>query len=266
MIRLRPHGILPLELWDLLLPDGSILWHHMQSPDFGEKLHAVISQVWHGTATTKSEGKVSDAIRGFRTLHLTGGGAPVVHGCLKHGPWSATTLSHDATFGSAAGGCALLAGEGLDGWCLDLGQSGFKISTASVRLQRSRDWTCLPLRDDLNTADIPQQRAALRQSIAGLLQEMRAAVDAWPRAIIAGLPSRLDDHGVPEDCSYIGMKGDVALIPDAMKQAGMPDVPLFVLNDAELAAVSARHELDLMPPALVLTLGFGVGGAMIQPT
>jgi hypothetical protein len=266
MIRLRPHGILPLELWDLLMPDGSILWHHMQSPDFGEKLHHVISQVWHGNATTESEGKVSETIRHFHTLHLTGGGAPAVHAVMKRGPWSMTTLYHDTTFGSAAGGHALLAGQGLHGWVLDIGQSGFKISDASVRLQRPRDWSRLPLRDERSPADIPNQRAELRHSIAGLLMEMRAAVDAWPRALIAGLPSRLDDKGVPEECSYIGMKGDVALIPDAMRLAGMPDVPLFVLNDAELAAVSARQEFDLVNPTLVLTIGFGVGGAMIQPS
>ena len=64
MIRLHPQGILPLELWDLLMPDGSILWHHMQSPRFGEMLHEVISQVWQGTAATHSEGQVSAAVSG----------------------------------------------------------------------------------------------------------------------------------------------------------------------------------------------------------
>ncbi|MES2597566.1 MAG: hypothetical protein V4662_19620 [Verrucomicrobiota bacterium] len=264
MKRLRPSGILPLELWDLLMPDGSILWHHMQSPDFGERLHTVISQVWHGEAATQSEGKVSESIRGFHTLHLTGGGAPSVYEKVQRGPWSATTLSLETTFGSATGGRALLAERGLDGWVLDVGQSGFKISDASVRLQKPRDWNRLPLRDGLTSADIPNQRAELRHSLAKLLMEMHEAVGEWPRSIIAGLPSRLDDQGVPEDCSYIGMKGDSALIPDAMQLAGMPDVPLFVLNDAELAAVSAQHEFALMKPALLLTLGFGVGGAMIH--
>ncbi len=183
---------------------------------------------------------------------------------MKHGPWSTTTLSPETTFGAAAGGHALLSAQGLDGWVLDVGQSGFKISDASVRLQKPRDWNRLPLRDGLTSVDIPNQRAELRHSLAELLIEMHAAVTRWPRAIIAGLPSRLDEHGVPEDCSYIGMKGDSTLIPDAMKLAGMPDVPLFVLNDAELAAVSAQHEFALMKPALVLTLGFGVGGAMIH--
>lgn len=264
MTRLHPPGILPLELWDLLMPDGSILWHHMQSPRFGEMLREVISQVWHGTAATHSEGQVSATISGFHTLHLTGGGAHAVLEIMKLGPWAETTISRETAFGAAAGGQVLLAGHDLSGWVLDVGQSGLKLCDGTVRLHRPRDWIRLPLRDDAVAMDANQQRAELRLCLAALLVEMHQSAGVWPHGLIAALPSRLNDQGVPEDSSYIGMRGDASLVPDAMKLAAMPDVPLFVLNDAELAAVSARHEFDLIKPALVLTIGFGVGGALIH--
>jgi len=264
MIRLQPPGILPLELWDLLMPDGSILWHHMQSPRFGEVLREVISQVWHGTAATRSEGQVSADVSGFHTLHLTGGGAPAVLEVMRRGPWAETTISSETAFGAATGGQALLAAHDLDGWVLDVGQSGFKLCDGSVRLQRPRDWSRLPLQDDAVVIDLEDQRAEMRRCLAAFLVDMHQAAGGWPRGLVAGLPSRLDDRGVPEGSSYLGMTGDVHLIPDAMKLAGMPEASLFVLNDAELAAVSARHEFDLIKPALVLTIGFGVGGALIH--
>lgn len=264
MIRVRHPGILPLELWDLLLPDGSILWHHMQSPHLGEMLREVISQVWHGTAVTHSEGQVNPKVSGFHTLHLTGGGAPALLEALKAGPWKETTISREPSYGAAIGGGALLSDLGHEGWVLDVGQSGFKISSGPVRLQKARDWTRMPLCDDAVVMDIAAQRAELRSCLAAFLKRMHQATNAWPRALVVALPSRLDDDGVPEGCSYIGMEGDVDLIPDAMEAAGMPAGPLFVLNDAELAAVSARHEFDLVKPALVLTIGFGVGGALIH--
>lgn len=266
MKRVRPPGILPLELWDLLLPDGSILWDYMQSPQFGDLLHAVISQTWHGTAMTQSEGKVSETIRHFHTLYLTGGGAPAVLEAMKQGPWQQNILAKDTTFGAVAGGQHLLNAHDLRGWVLDVGQSGFKISDDSTRLQSARNWNLLPLREDVLTLDINEQRIALRQSLAGLLRQMHEATGTWPEAIVTALPSRLDDQGLPEGSSYAGMEGDIHLIPDAMKLAGMPEVPLFVLNDAELAAVSAQAEFDLPGPTLVLTIGFGVGGAFIRPS
>jgi predicted NBD/HSP70 family sugar kinase len=61
------------------------------------------------------------------------------------------------------------------------------------------------------------------------------------------------------------MTGDANLLPDAMSEADLPDIPVFVLNDAELAAASARVTHDIETVTLVLTIGFGVGGAWITP-
>ncbi len=264
MIRVRPHGILPLELWDLLTPDGGILWDHMRAPHFGEMLCDAVSKVWNGTAETRSEGCVSEEVCGFHTLHLAGGGAEAVLEAMRRGPWTWTTISSETTFAAEAGGRALLAERGLDGWVLDVGQSRFKLSGGSLRLQKARDWSRLPLRDDGLGIDIEKQRAELRLCLADFLKEMHKAVEQWPSGLVVALPSRLDDGGVPEGSSYTGMCGDADLVTDVMMMAGMPEVPAFVVNDAELAAASAHHEFDLVKPALVLTLGFGIGGAIVR--
>jgi predicted NBD/HSP70 family sugar kinase len=62
------------------------------------------------------------------------------------------------------------------------------------------------------------------------------------------------------------MYGDRALVPDAMQLAGLEGVPLLVVNDAELAAHSARCDprLDGFQKILVVTLGFGIGAALIH--
>lgn len=264
MIRVRPQGILPLELWDLLTADGSILWDHMSSPRFGEVLCEVITQVWQGTAATRFEGRVSQEVRGFQTLHLAGGGSIVVLDAMRAGPWSRTTISSEAAFAADRGGRALLASQGVDGWVLDVGQSSFKLSGGELRMHQARDWSRLPLREDGMAANFDEQRKELRRCLAAFLMEMRQAAGEWPRGLVVALPSKLDDDGVPEGSSFIGMGGDADLVRDVMKMAGMPELSAFVLNDAELAAVSARHEFALVKPALVLTLGFGVGGALVR--
>ena len=50
------------------------------------------------------------------------------------------------------------------------------------------------------------------------------------------------------------------------KLAGLAGLSLFVLNDAELAALSARLDSRLagFRKVLVLTLGFGIGAALIH--
>lgn len=85
-----------------------------------------------------------------------------------------------------------------------------------------------------------------------------------PAGIVCALPSRLDDLGNPEGSSYIGMKDDISLLPDGLALAGLHRTAILTLNDAELAAVSARLHPLVRPPTLVLTIGFGVGAALIS--
>ncbi len=45
--------------------------------------------------------------------------------------------------------------------------------------------------------------------------------------------------------------------------AGLADVPTWLVNDAELAAIGVAERGCIDAPTLVLTVGFGIGGALI---
>ena len=87
-----------------------------------------------------------------------------------------------------------------------------------------------------------------------------------PHAMVFALPALVADDGTPAGSSYAGMQGERMLLPDALRMAGLADAPLLVLHDAELAALSARLDARLtgFRKVLVLTLGFGIGAALIH--
>ncbi|MBB5036569.1 ROK family protein [Prosthecobacter dejongeii] len=262
MIRVRPSGIFPLELWDLCLGTG-ILWDHMSQADFGGVLKHSLTQVWEGQGATRSEGLVPECVRGFQGLYLAGGGAESVLASLQEGPWSRTHLCTASHFAGDAGGHFLLGQQGLTGWVLDLGQSALKISAAGYQQTWPRDLTRLPLREDRLDTSVADQRAELRHFIAKALQSFLHLMGRRPDGLVCALPSRLDDLGIPEGSSYIGMGGDASLLPEALVLAGFGQTQLLVLNDAELAATSALLDPLVQRRTLVLTLGFGVGAALI---
>lgn len=259
MKRVCPPGIQPLELWDLCVGQG-ILWDHMQSKNLGALLNAGLIQLKHSSARTRSEGQILTPA--FNHLYLAGGGAQRVVDDLQAGPWLSVHLNPDCDFAGSAGGEFLLAQQGLTGWVLDLGQSTLKISSTDQRRTWTRDLTQLPIRQ--NQPGSPnEQRVKLRYFLAAALQEFRSQTSTPPEGIVCALPSRLDDTGMPEGSSYIGMGGDVTLLPDALALAGLKRTQILALNDAELAAISAQLDPRVQATTLVLTLGFGVGAALI---
>lgn len=262
MIRVRPSGILPLELWDLRVGTG-ILWDHMSQANFGQVLKHSLMQVWEGQGVTRSEGLVPEYVRHFQGLYLAGGGSENVLANLQGGPWSKTHLCTAQHFAGEAGGNFLLGEYGLRGWILDLGQSALKISTVGHQQTWPRDLTRLPIRENGASSLESAQRAELRHFLAEALLTFRYTVDHLPEGLVCALPSRLDDAGVPEGSSYIGMGGDANLLPEALALAGLGQTQLLVLNDAELAATSAQLDPQVQGRTLVLTLGFGVGAALI---
>lgn len=262
MMRVRPSGIMPLELWDLCVGTG-ILWDHMYQADFGQVLKQGLTQVWEGRGETRSEGPVPDEVRSFQGLYLAGGAAASALASLQDGPWSTTHLCPAQHFAGEDGGNFLLSQHNLTGWILDLGQSALKISAAGQQHTWPRDLTRLPIRGSEASTSECAQRAELRHFLADALRACSQIVDHLPEGLVCALPSRLDDAGVPEGSSYIGMGGDATLLPEALALAGFSQTRLLVLNDAELAATSAKLDPRVNGHTLVLTLGFGVGAALI---
>lgn len=263
-----------MELWDLLVPGREgILWDHMHGPEGPVCLRATLLELWEGRGATRSEGAAPPSVHHFPSLYITGGGAAAVAAALAEGPWR-LLVGRDPAQACAPGGHALLAAAGLRGWVLDLGQSALKISTSPSAADMHglpRPLDQLPVRDDAlhqGTGWVESQRQALRAFLAYGLRAALESTATRPEGLVVALPSRLDDSGVPEGSSYIGMAGDAALVTDALGLVDLAETPAWVLNDAELAAATARLDPRLPPSGqgtvLVLTLGFGLGAALLQ--
>ncbi len=104
-------------------------------------------------------------------------------------------------------------------------------------------------------------RAALIDLVAGALRE--AADEAAPEAIVLALPCELSPEGALGTCSYPWRAGD-AIVSEMLAAAGLATVPTILINDAELAAVGVAEQMSVDAPTLVLTVGFGLGGALLR--
>ena len=262
--RYRPPGVVPLELWDLLL-NGRMLWETMTEPEFPGILRQAIDVLQLGDGQTRSEGRVPELIAGFDSLHIAGGRSqePAIRSAVQ-------TLGLPMTFsrtpdypGESEGLCLLRDFGGTTGWLCDLGQSAFKVSTEMRHMQFRRDLRRLPVRTDSPDESVPEQRHQLREWLVESLHSFSTNVTA-PNAILFAMPSRLNDMAVPEGSSYIGMAGDETLLADTIRAADLDPKRVLVLNDAELAALDALPEPALQGYAktLVVTLGFGFGAAL----
>lgn len=263
--RYRPPGVIPLELWDLLV-DGRVLWEQMSNGAFPDLLRRMLHLLRRGQGETRSSGRVPEIIAGFDSLFLAGGraGEPSVR-VAAESLGMPTIISPTPDYPGKSEGHRILGELAVTGgWLSDLGQTSFKICTLAEQRQYPRDFERLPVRTDGFAGPVHEQRRQLRSWVAASLRSFLDAAEP-PEALLFALPSRLDDQGVPEGSSYIGMAGDSGLINDVMQEAALSPQRVLVLNDAELAALDAVAEPRLAncEKTLVLTLGFGVGAALV---
>lgn len=261
--RYRPPGVIPLELWDLWV-NGRTLWETMNGGNFPDVLCGIIQKLRRGEGETRSEGPVPDVIKGFDSLFVSGRRSqePPLFAALR-GLDLPTIFTRTPDHPGSVQGLHLLGDFG-GGWLCDLGQSALKICAASQSMKFGRDLQRLPIRVEGSMESIPLQRQQLRDWLSESLRIFSTRAEV-PEAILFALPSRLDDAAVPESSSYIGMEEDGMLIHDVVKAAGVNPRRVMVMNDAELAALDALCEPQLQGRAktLVITLGFGLGAALI---
>jgi hypothetical protein len=136
------------------------------------------------------------------------------------------------------------------GVALDLGQTQLKVMTADAVATLPRDPELLPF--GAHAIDCATGRERLR----ALVREGLAHVDR-PDGVVLALPVELDADGVAQPATYPGLFGPVQPI-----FADLFDCPWVAINDAVLAGLG-------FPPrrgekTLVVTLGFGIGGAVWQ--
>jgi hypothetical protein len=266
MERVRSPEVSALELWDLRV-NGAVLWEWSEEPEYPAVLRQALETLRAGEGTTRSHGPVPASIAGFEAVFLTGGGACAEE--LREGLAGfsfAVVFGDRPVFGGERGGFDLLRTRGLSGWVADLGQTQLKLATPARRWTFPRSWTRLPPAVLLPPAETAAQCRRLREFIALKLQMAMAEISQRPHSVVFALPAEVADDGTPGCSSYAGMGGDRMLLPDALKLSGLADVPLFVLHDVELAALSARLDPRLAEfrKVLVLTLGFSIGAALIR--
>jgi hypothetical protein len=262
--RFRDPEITPFEVWDLVV--GESLWtEQFYEPDFQQFLLKGIELLRAGRGTTRSKGPVPASVAGFDAVFLTGGRADTLDGVRKRPP-TGFVFGAEGVYGGVSGGLHCLEWHGLSGWVIDLGQSQLKLATPNQRWVFQRDSTRLQANGEVRASAIPAQRRRLREFIALKLQLALTYARHSPQVLLAGLPARFDADGTPLGGNYAGLRGYRELIPDALALADLPDVPAFVVNDAELAAFAARADPRLVGfrKILVLTVGFGIGAALVS--
>jgi len=262
----RHPEVLALEIWKLQLANGTLGdWCH--DPDFPVALHEAIETLRAGRGITSLNEPLPSAVAGFEAVMVSGGRADESElGSKLTGFPCQVFFGKDGAFAGERGGFDILQFYGLHGWVLDLGQSQLKLSTPSNRWIFRRDSTRLRMAGSVSSFEVPSQRRRLREFIAMRLQMAMAETGTRPDALVCGLPTRVAADGIPRSSSYAGMGDDQTLLSDALTLAGLPGLPVLVLNDAELAAFSARSDSRLthFRKVLVVTLGSGIGAALIN--
>jgi predicted NBD/HSP70 family sugar kinase len=174
-------------------------------------------------------------------------------------------LPQSPLFMAEDAGRALAHGRGTCPLVIDVGQTAVKLMLAGERGLFRRDWQALPAAESVPCIQ-PAHRQRLRSFVADAIRSFLQRTSARPPdVVVLALPCELDDQGVPGPCSYAGLEHDSEFADAVLAEAGLADLPCLLLNDAELAAVSARARWDslLLPRTLVVTLGFGVGAALL---
>ena len=257
--------IVPFEVWDLMV-DGSLWAERFYEPGFSLALRNGIETLREGRGATRSNGPVPRLVAGFEAVFLSGGRAGEQRTPAGLDGIAATVaVAVEGVFGGVVGGFHWLRSRGLSGWVLDLGQSQLKLATHDRQWTFQRDSTRLRAAGEVPPSEIPAQRRRLREFVALKLQLALAESQRRPEALVFALPTRLAADGTPLGGNYAGLRGYREMIPETLELAALSDVPAFLLNDAELAAFSARSDPRLagFRKILVLTLGFGIGAALV---
>lgn len=247
--------VTPIELWDVIV-DGVPLYHVPRGPGFGAALARAVERLAAGVAVSESGGEFPAACREITEVVLVGGAAGDV---LWDSPKIPAVPASEPERCAERGGRAILARAGVRGLVVDLGQSRLKVWGERQRWTHPRDLAAVPI--SMRPVE-GVGRAALVAFVAGALRE--AAADARPEAIVLALPCEVASDGALGTCSYPWRAGE-AVVAEMLTAAGLADVPTWLVNDAELAAVGVAQDRPAGATTLVLTLGFGVGGALVRP-
>jgi hypothetical protein len=245
--------VIPLEIWDLPVA-GKLLQEWRDDATFparvGDAVVALVAapatlRAWDGAMRAWDELSLR-AIAAIRHVHVAGGGATrAVEAAIAARGF--TCSRDDDPFTAARWGAR------MHGLCADVGQTSIKLARAAgqIEVRRiARDLSRAPLRDEVPLDHRDAARETTLDFLASLLVGSSRALVALPCEIVAG---------VPRSCSYCWRDPDPDLVPELARRSG---ATIEIVNDAVLAALAAPAAAV---PTLVVTIGFGVGGAILLP-
>jgi hypothetical protein len=197
-----------------------------------------------------------DAARRLRHVHLSGGGATqaAVEAIARLG--FECTASADPVFAAARAGMRELGPEA----CCDLGQTSLKVVEGESAVRVERDWKSAPHRDALPPGAYPNACRSTLEFLSRALAIVRSR-----KRILLALPCEFTRADWPQGSTYCWGDPDQNFVEALEERLGLQSGAVDYLNDAELAGLAARADAQVPrgPPVLVLTIGFGVGGALL---
>jgi hypothetical protein len=249
-------GLSGLELWHGITRTAPLYQLRHSKAEYFSALREFLVQLHDGVAATEDDADTLALARaaGFRTVLICGGEAahPLLEREFRIKP---VPFTHRIIHGAFAGREGALAIFDEMRWrravALDLGQLQLKVVTPECNYAIERDESLLPFGRDVIAHDLGRSR------IRDMLREGLARAGRVEGVVLA-LPVAIDAAGVARSSTYPGLFGPLEPI-----FAEVFTTPWVVMNDAVLAA------RGFTPPAgsktLVVTLGFGVGGALWSP-
>jgi len=247
-------GLAGLELWHGIVDGQCLADMPSAAPAYFGTVCRFLLDIHSGTAVTQDPSDTQALRRATQFAHvvLSGGDASshlLASALSEHALPFTWEVDDSGPFAARRGALRIFTRMGWrDGVALDLGQTSLKIITRNGCRVIPRDWDRLPL--GAGALDSGTGRTRLRQFLRVAL-EPHAGADG----VALGLPVALDSAGLARPATYPGLSGTViAWLADLFPPGSV------ALNDAVLAAAG------FPPPAgqkrLVLTLGFGIGGAL----
>ena len=289
LIRVHPPGVEPLEVWDVHLSDDAApsplpspngrgnlavgvegrvrpLYEFTDEAARAFALPRAIAVLRSGAATAWSGRVFPIACREIAHVAIGGGGASAFLARAIEAAGLGCTILDGGAFAGGVGGARLVeATLGITSGAavVDVGQTAIKVEAHGRRARFEHDRRLIPNVDDLDARDLAAVRARFIDWRASAL----SSIAPKPRALVLALPCEIADDGTLGGCTYPWRRGDRTLVPEVLARAHLGDVPCLLLNDAELAAASASLA-DGIPrdrTTLVLTIGMGIGGALLRP-
>ena len=242
-------GVRPLEIWDAPVA-GRTLFAVQGEPDFPALLARVAARVCASDPARPSQ------------VYLTGGAAdrPGLCQALRSAGLD-VLVAADPAHAAAHAGSLLVPGC----LCIDVGQTAIKAAFRGRRESIPRAQSRAPLRDRVAAAE----RIEARDSTIEFCGEVFASLArrlARPRCadVLLALPCAIGEDGTLGECTYLWDTFDRRLPPEFL--SAFAGARVHLVNDAALATVAAASDPRLVQaPTLVLTLGYGVGAAHLDP-